>query len=108
MDVSCRLTHKDEPVFVAIYFEQGFDQESRTTSLNDWLTGRSDVLIATKYAGTGINKPDVRFVFQIGWPESVEEYCQQIGRAGKGNHANICVYSIFHSQQRRVFVKTSC
>ena len=91
MDVSYRLTHKDEPVSVAIYFGQGLDQESRTTSLNNWLAGRSDVLIATKSAGTGINKPDVRFVFQIGWPESVEEYFQQIGRAGRDNQTSVCI-----------------
>ena len=67
------------------------DQERRTISLSNWLAGRSDVLIATKSAGTGINKPDVKFVFQIGWPESVEEYFQQIGRAGRDNQTPVCI-----------------
>ena len=49
----------------------------------------SAALITTKSAGTGKNKPDVRLVFQLSWPKSVEEYFQQIERAGRDNRMSV-------------------
>ena len=101
MDISSRLTHKDPPLPVSVYFGAGLDPQSRSTALNNWLLGNTYILIATKSAGTGINKPNVRFVFQIRWPESVEEYFQQTGRAGRDNLMSHC--TLFPQATNRSF-----
>ncbi|XP_035689163.1 ATP-dependent DNA helicase Q-like 1 [Branchiostoma floridae] len=58
------------------------EQEGRQ-SLLDWQRGLKDVLVATKAAGAGIDKPDVRFVVHLGCPSSVPDYLQESGRAGR-------------------------
>ena len=90
-EVAYRLSHSEPSSKVSIYYGQGLDQQSRNNALSNWLSGATNILTATRAAGTGINKGNVRFVFQIGWADSLEEYYQQIGRAGPDGLTSLCV-----------------
>ncbi|XP_078572552.1 uncharacterized protein LOC144859613 [Branchiostoma floridae x Branchiostoma japonicum] len=61
----------------------GQNEREGRQSLLDWQRGLKDVLVATKAAGAGIDKPDVRFVVHLGCPSSVPDYLQESGRAGR-------------------------
>ncbi len=67
---------------VGIY-HGGLSSEDRSTMLNNWMTGNTQIMIATNAFGMGIDKADVRFVLHYEFPSSLEAYFQEAGRAGR-------------------------
>lgn len=55
----------------------------RESVQEDFMANRYRVIVATKAFGLGIDKPDVRFVIHYTFPDSVESYYQEAGRAGR-------------------------
>jgi ATP-dependent DNA helicase RecQ len=55
----------------------------REESQRRFMSGESRVMIATSAFGLGIDKPDIRFVVHWNFPDSLETYYQEAGRAGR-------------------------
>ena len=67
---------------VAHYHGQMGTKE-RTEVQSAFMRGDHKVMIATKAFGLGIDKPDIRFVYHFEFPDSLETYYQEAGRAGR-------------------------
>lgn len=72
----------DQGVKSAVYHGKRKTSE-RVQIQNDFMDNSVKVIVATKAFGLGIDKPDVRFVVHYQFPDSLESYYQEAGRAGR-------------------------
>jgi ATP-dependent DNA helicase RecQ len=68
---------------VAEHYHAGLEPDERTRVQDAFVTGRVPVVVATTAFGMGIDKPDVRLVALVNYPDSLEGYVQMVGRAGR-------------------------
>jgi len=67
----------------AEHYHAGMEPPDRTRVQNEFVTGHVQTVVATTAFGMGIDKPDVRLVCLVNFPDSLESYVQQVGRAGR-------------------------
>jgi ATP-dependent DNA helicase RecQ len=67
----------------AAAYHAGMKKAERDAVHQGFRDDKYDVVVATSAFGMGIDKPDVRFVAHASIPDSLDDYYQQIGRAGR-------------------------
>ena len=67
----------------ADFYHGGLTREERSVKQDNWLANKTKVIVATNAFGMGIDKPDVRYVLHYEFPDSLEAYYQEAGRAGR-------------------------
>jgi len=80
----------------------------KTAHSDDFMTNETPILVATSAYGMGIDKPNVRWVIHAGMPQSIEDYYQQVGRAGRDGLTSYCflLHSEFDETRNREFLSS--
>ncbi len=58
-----------------------------------------DIVVATNAFGMGIDKSDIRYIVHWTITGTLEEYCQEFGRAGRDEKESLCVLFFCHDDR---------
>ncbi len=84
--------------FKSSYYHGGLSVEEKQTSFNNWMEENTPIMVATNAFGMGIDKDNVQQIIHIDLPNSLENYMQEAGRAGRnGQKASSIVFGNEHT-----------
>jgi ATP-dependent DNA helicase RecQ len=77
----CKMLIKNN--FKSSFYHGGLSSNEKNSSFNNWMFNKTPIMVATNAFGMGIDKANVRAVIHINTPNSLENYIQESGRAGR-------------------------
>ncbi len=76
--------------FSARAYHAGMHDETRS-AVQDWfMTAPDAIVVATIAFGMGVDKANIRYVYHFNLAKSLENYVQEIGRAGRDGETSVC------------------
>ncbi len=86
------------------FFHAGLSVKEKNAKQNHWIKSRNNVLISTNAFGMGIDKDNVGFIVHFSPSQSLENYYQEIGRAGRDG-AECFTFLLWNEQELQNFDK---
>ncbi len=75
-------------------YHAGMERGDRLRMQEDFISGRTRILVATSAFGMGVDVPDIRWVVHDSLPDTITDWAQQSGRAGRDGRPSKCVLLI--------------
>ena len=76
--------------FPANPYHAGMKDEERAGIQDAFMHSDDGLVVATIAFGMGVDKADIRYVYHYNPPKSLENFSQEIGRAGRNGKKSIC------------------
>ena len=96
-----RWYHLFRERFSVGYYHGGLDTAQRRQLQQQFVKNQLQFLIATNAFGMGIDKSDIRYVIHYDLPDSLENYVQEIGRAGRDQEESAAIL-LYQSGDERI------
>lgn len=79
----------------AAAYHGGMDKDEKSKVLQSWKKDITKIVVATSAFGMGVDKADVQFIVHFQLTESMEQYVQETGRAGR-NSQEASIYLLYY------------
>ncbi|XP_021273535.1 ATP-dependent DNA helicase Q-like 3 [Herrania umbratica] len=101
-------THLSRNGISCAAYHAGLNNKLRSSVLDDWISCKIQVVVATVAFGMGIDRKDVRIVCHFNIPKSMEAFYQESGRAGRDQlPSRSLLYYGMDDQKRMEFILSS-
>jgi ATP-dependent DNA helicase RecQ len=84
--------------FSVAYYHGGMESGEKTKNQNEFIAGQIDIMVATSAFGMGVDKKDVGMVVHYDISDSLENYVQEAGRAGRDEKLSAVCYVLFNEE----------